>query len=202
VLLAGDVFDSSRSLPLLQTLDVDNTPCWRYGHTCLDYHSLQLLVQCCPGLKDLRLGATVEEYADLSPLMQLQQLQQLTALSVCLEFNDKTAQGLAVLTGIKRLTIDAPSLPAVALLWLTKLQNLHKLGIYAAMRQQGPFFGYTPEETPFREVSEELLKHPEVNEFRLHLESRSVSCQVHCQCVHLYVCTRLCVRACLPHFNM
>jgi hypothetical protein len=96
---------------------------------------LQLLVQCCPGLRDLQIGAAVE-FADVSPVMQL---RQLTALTVCLELDDVTAQGLAVLTGLKRLDIHTPCLPAVALAWLTKLQDIDELSIHSET-PQGPGF--------------------------------------------------------------
>jgi hypothetical protein len=146
----------------------------------LDHQALQLLVQFCPGLRNLELGAAVERHADLSLLVQP---QQLTALTVCLKLDAETAQGLAVLTGLKRLTLQAACLPAVALLWLTKLQNLDDLYISVGLRSYG-----------FDEISEELLEHPEVNQSSLHLETRSVSCQVQCRCVHVYVGTRLLVR--------
>jgi hypothetical protein len=133
---------------------------------CLDQQDLQLLVQCCPGLRDLQLGAAVGQHADFSPLVQL---QQLTALAVCLDLDDKTAQDLAVLTGLRRLDMNAACLPAVALERLTKLQDLDVLHISAGLRSDG-----------FYKISEELLKHPEANQRGLHLETRSVSCQVQC----------------------
>jgi hypothetical protein len=163
VLVTGGVLDSSRPLPLLQTLVVDEPDYDRLARACLHHpeiRDLQLLVQCCPGLRDLQLGAAVEEHADLSPL---QQLQQLTALSVCCALDYYTAQGLAALTQLRRLTVHTVNLPAVALPWLTQLLNLDDLDI------QSKF------DRGFKEVSEELLKHPEVTSSGLHLKTRPVS---------------------------
>jgi hypothetical protein len=175
------MFDTNRPLPLLQTLEVEYSPTWQYWSTCsvsqLIVYDLQLLVQCCPGLRDLQIA--VEGEADLFPLTQL---QQLTALTVCLKLDENTAQGLAVLTGLKKLGLHTVCLPAAALAWLTKLQNLDSLGIFAET-PQGPGNRYSPTEPIFYKISEELLKHPEVNhQFGLHLKTRLVSCGV--QCVH------------------
>jgi hypothetical protein len=158
---------------MLQTLEVDVWPDYEYDRTRCDHQALQLLVQCCPGLRDVQLGAAVAKHADLSPLKQL---QQLTSLRVCFDLGDKTAQGLAVLAGLRRLRIDTDCLPAVALAWLTKLENLVELGIHADCE---------PEDGGFRQISEELLKHPEVTQYKLHLETRSVSCHVRCKFEHL-----------------
>jgi hypothetical protein len=127
-LVAGDICDASRPLPLLQTLKVQGWPYGPFGGICFSQQDLHLLVQCFSGLRDLRLGAAVEPHADLSPLVQL---QQLTALTVSFDLDATTAQGLAVITGLRRLTIYTACLPAVALLWLAKLQKLNQLDIYA-----------------------------------------------------------------------
>jgi hypothetical protein len=169
------MFDISRTLPLLQTLKVAESPWWQYKHTYLDHHDLQLLVQCCPGLRDLRLGAAVQDYADVSPLMQL---QQLTALTVCLEVGDTAAQGLAVLTGLRRLTIHSSILPAAALAWLTNLRDLEELGIYAEFTPPGHW--------GFQGISPQLVSHhPDVDDSSLYLAMHAVSWQT--QCVHSFV---------------
>jgi hypothetical protein len=163
--------------PLLQTLKVQGWPYGPFGGICLDHQGLQLLVHCFPGLRDLRLGAAVEQHADLSPLVQL---QQLTALTVSFDLDAKTAQGLAVLTGLRRLTIYTACLPAVALLWLAKLQNLDQLDIYAgqcSLLRRG-----------FEEVSEELLKHLERDHSMLRLETSPVSCLVQRQ-MYTFICS-------------
>jgi hypothetical protein len=167
------MFETIRPLPLLQTLEVEEHPTRLYGRTRCNHEGLQLLVQCCSGLRRLGVGAAVDQHEDLSPLMQL---QQLTALSVYLELDDLTAQGLAVLTGLRRLTIHTGILLAESLVWLTKLRNLEELRIGA---------DDSPEAPGFCQISEELLKHPGVDQFGLHLETRLVSRQVQCQFVHL-----------------
>jgi hypothetical protein len=187
------MFKPSTPLPLLQTMEVDVWPAdlfddtVSFGRTRFSNQDLQLLVQCCTGLRDLQLGAALRDCADVSPLMQL---QQLTALSVCFKLDEQTAQGLAVLTGLEGLTIHIVDLPAVALAWLTKLQNLNTFTINADC--------FEDPDRGFQQISEELLKHPEVNRYRLHLKTRSVSCRVQCQRVHPCVGARVSARALLP----
>jgi hypothetical protein len=154
------MLDSSRPLLVLQTLVFDD---WRnciYTNACVSKQGLQLLVQCCPGLRDLQLDARVEEDADLSPL---QQLQHLTALSVfSFALGSGTVGGLAALTGLRRLSILTAAARYLrdVFAWLTKLQNLDNLEILSAYS------------TGFDEDRcEQLLKQAKVSRMELHLET-------------------------------
>jgi hypothetical protein len=128
LLVAGDVFSSSRPLPLLQVLELDSSHKWRgkLCGSCMDHQGLQLLVQCCPGLQQLGLGAAVGENADLSPLLQL---KYLTSLSVCMSLCISTVQCLVAFNGLRSLTFHTEILPDLALMWLAKLQHLVSLDI-------------------------------------------------------------------------
>ncbi|KAF6257754.1 hypothetical protein COO60DRAFT_1522041 [Scenedesmus sp. NREL 46B-D3] len=134
--------DPATPLDLLQALHLDSAHQWRDDYSCMDTHGLQHLMQCCPGLQQLQLGAAVDNDADLSPLLQL---RHLTALGVCMDMSERTARRLAALTGLKSLTIPTPILLEEVLVHLAKLQNLNSLSLQVDKDRAANLLDISPE---------------------------------------------------------
>jgi hypothetical protein len=159
-------------LPHLRALHVDSSHRWQKHHSCMTSEDLGYLVQCCPSLRQLELGAAVAEGADVSPL---EQLQQLTALSMCTPLSLKVAARLAVLTHLKSLAVLTETLKDQVLVLLAKLPRLDSLYI-CHPTTEGPYFSG---------MSTELMRqHPQQLLLSTHLVSSLCSaaalpCSVH-----------------------